>query len=126
MGIEMNHAHGLIPAHCAHYRQRDQVISTRRERQNSLVYNRCIKLFDTSKRILYINRVYRGVAKIGTVTKVKRFDPCCVVHVARHGRQVANLSWAVSRTGTIGSTPVPGDADQADIDLVGLLRCNIR
>ncbi len=78
------------------------------------------------QRIVYVHRVDRRVAEIGTVAQVKRPDAGGVVHVARHRRQVADLARSVARAGAVGRAAVPGHADQADIDFVGVSRRDVR
>jgi hypothetical protein len=47
------------------------------------------------------------------------------VHAPHHGGLVPHLPWAMARARAIGGTPIPGNANQPDVDIFCLVQWHV-
>ena len=101
-------------------RQRREVIATDRQRNDARLRDAPVEGDDAVQGVHEIGGIDGSIAEIGDIGHLRRDQPRHLVHPADHGREVADLSRSVPCAGPVGGAAVPGYADKADLDVLGL------
>jgi hypothetical protein len=117
MGVEMHHAHRLLPVDdTAEDRQGDEVVAACGERHGPGRADPRIEPLDLRQGVGDVRRIDWDVAQVGDAREVVRGSPGDRMDAANQARLVADRSGAVAGAGAVGRAAVPGNANQADID----------
>ncbi len=94
------------------------MIATRTQRRDALCLQLGEKAANTIERVRDIGGIDGRIAQIRDVAGLEGARAVGGMNAADHDRQIAQLARAVAGARPVGRPPVPGHADDADIDLL--------